>query len=440
MAAAQTAEGMSPGLLKVMERAKRDPQVRFTSVAHLLDEQALKRAYDRLRKDAAVGMDGITKEQYGQELERHVSDLHERMRTMRYRHQPIRRVHIPKEKGKTRPLGISCVEDKVVQGALSEVLEALYEPVFFDGSFGFRRGRSAHDALRALDRVLQGEVGWILEADIASFFDSIDRTMLMEMLRERVVDQPFLRLIGKCLHVGILDGEEYTAPDVGTVQGSVLSPMLGNIYLHHVLDVWFERDVRPRLQGQAHLIRYADDFVIAFEKEEDAKRVMAVLPQRFGRFGLTLHPDKTRVVPMGRPPSDHPKGKGPATLDFLGFTLYWRRSRAGRWVPSFKTRRARLQRALQAVADECRRHRHKPVKEQHAGLKRRLVGHFNYFGVNGNIRSLRKLVHGAERLWRKWLRRRSQRTRLTWERFKATVLRAFPLPKPTIRVQIWASS
>jgi group II intron reverse transcriptase/maturase len=423
-----------------MERAKRDPQVCFTSLAHLLDEQALKRAYDRLRKDAAVGVDGITKEQYGQELERNVSDLHERMRTMRYRHQPIRRVHIPKDKGKTRPLGISSVEDKMVQGALSEVLEVIYEPVFFDGSYGFRRGRSAHDALRALDRVLQSEVSWILEADISSFFDSIDRTMLMEMLRERVVDKPFLRLIGKCLHVGILDGEEYTAPDVGTVQGSVLSPMLGNIYLHHVLDVWFERDVRPRLQGQAHLIRYADDFVIAFEKEEDAKRVMAVLPQRFGRFGLTLHPDKTRVVPMGRPPSDQTQGKGPATLDFLGFTVYWRRSRTGRWVPSFKTRRARLQRALQSVADECRRHRHKPVKEQHAGLKRRLVGHFNYFGVNGNIRSLRKLVHGAERLWRKWLRRRSQRTRLTWERFKATVLRAFPLPKPTIRVQIWASS
>jgi RNA-directed DNA polymerase len=440
MTAASTAGEMSPELLKVMERAKRDPHMRFFSLAHLLDEQALQRAYARLRKDAAVGVDGITKEQYGQELEGNVSDLHERMRTMRYRHQPIRRVHIPKDKGKTRPIGISCVEDKLVQGALCEVLEAIYEPVFADSSYGFRRGRSAHDALRALDRVLQGEVGWILEADIATFFDSIDRTMLMEMLRERVIDGPFLRLVGKCLHVGILDGEEFSEPDVGTVQGSALSPMLGNIYLHHVLDVWFERDVRPRLRGQAHLIRYADDFVIGFENEDDAKRVMAVLPQRFGRFGLTLHPDKTRVLPFGRPPSDQTKGKGPATFDFLGFTVYWRRSRAGRWVPSFKTRTVRLRRALKSVADFCRRHRREPVKEQQAGLKRRLVGHFNYFGVNGNIRSLRKLVRGTERLWRKWLRRRSQRTRLTWERFKATILRAFPLPKPTIRVQIWASS
>jgi RNA-directed DNA polymerase len=313
MTVAPMAANMSPGLLKVVERAKRDPEVRFTSLSHLLDEPALRRAYDRIRKDAAVGVDGITKEQYGQEQERNVRDLHERMRTMRYRHQPIRRVHIPKDKGKTRPIGISCVEDKMVQGALSEVLEAIYEPIFVDGSYGFRRGRSAHDALRALDRVLQSGVGWILEADIVSFFDSIDRTKLEEMLRERVIDGSFLRLIGKCLHVGILDGAEFSEPEVGTVQGSALSPMLGNIYLHHVLDLWFEHDVRPRLRGQAHLIRYADDFVIAFQNEDDAKRVRAVLPQRLGRFGLTLHPDKTRVVPFGRPPSNQTKGKGPAT-------------------------------------------------------------------------------------------------------------------------------
>jgi RNA-directed DNA polymerase len=440
MIAASTAKEVSPQLLKVTERAKRDPNMRFFSLAHLLDEQALRRAYDRVRKDAAVGVDGITKEQYGQDLESNVRELHGQMRTMRYRHQPIRRVHIPKDKGKTRPIGISCIADKVVQGALCEVLEAIYEPVFFDGSYGFRRGRSAHDALRALNRVLQaGEVRVILEADIASFFDSIVRKMLMEMLQERVLDTSFLRLVGKCLHVGILDGEEYSEPDLGTVQGSVLSPMLGNIYLHHVLDEWFERDVRPRMRGRVHLIRYADDFVIAFEDEDDARRVMAVLPQRFGRFGLALHPDKTRLLPFGRPPRDQTEGKGPATFDFLGFTLYWRRSRSGRWMPSLKTRTARLRRAITAVADFCRRHRHRPVKEQHAGLKRRLVGHFNYFGVNGNIRCLRMLLIEAEHFWRKWLRRRSQRTRLTWERFRATILRVFPLPSPRIRVQIWAS-
>jgi RNA-directed DNA polymerase len=441
MVAASTAKVMCPKLLEVMERAKRAPTMRFFSLAHLMDEQALRRAYDRIRKDAAVGVDGITKEQYGQELENNLHALHEQMRSGSYRHQPIRRVHIPKDNGKTRPIGISCIADKVVQGALCELLEAVYEPVFFDGSYGFRRGRSAHDALRALNGVLHaGKVSVILEADITSFFDSIDRKMLLEVLQERVLDGSLLRLVSKCLQVGVLDGEEFSEPDVGTVQGSALSPMLGNIFLHHVLDQWFERDVRPRMRGRVDLIRYADDFVIAFEREDDAQRVAEVLPKRFERFGLTLHPDKTRLLPFGRPPRDQAEGKGPATFDFLGFTHYWRRSRTGRWVPGLKTRTARLRRAVASVADYCRSHRHRPVKEQYAGLKRRLLGHYNYFGVNGNLRSMKMLLHEAEHLWRKWLRRRSQRTRLTWERFKATVLRAFPLPSPCIRVQIWASS
>jgi group II intron reverse transcriptase/maturase len=260
MTVTMMAETMSPQLLEVRERAKCDPHKRFMSLAHLIDEAALRRAYDRIRKAAAVGVDGITKEQYGQDLDGNLRDLHQRLRSKTWRHQPIRRVHIPKEKRQTRPIGISSVEDKVVQGAVCEVLEAVYEPVFLDVSFGFRRGRGAHDALRALNRVLaQGNVNWILEADIVSFFDSVDRRKLMEMLRERVADGSLLRLVGKCLHVGILDGEEYSEPDLGTVQGSSLSPLLGNVYLHHVLDLWFEREVRPRMRGNAYLVRYADD-------------------------------------------------------------------------------------------------------------------------------------------------------------------------------------
>ena len=302
-------ETMTPKLLEVRERAKRSPQMRFLSLAHLIDEEALERAYDRIRKDAAVGVDGVTKQQYGQELKSNVASLHDRMKTMRYGHQPLRRVHIPKGKGATRPIGISSVEDKMVQGAIREVLEAVYEPIFYDGSYGFRPGRSAHDALRSLNQVLvRGEANWILEADISSFFDSIDRKMLMEMLRERVADTSLLRLVGKCLHVGILDGDEYSEPDEGTAQGSSLSPLLGNVYLHHVLDQWFERDVLPRMQGKAHLVRYADDFVIGFEREDDAKRVMSVLGQRFERYGLHLHPDKTRLLPFGRPTQDDRKG------------------------------------------------------------------------------------------------------------------------------------
>jgi group II intron reverse transcriptase/maturase len=430
-------ETMTPKLLEVRERAKRSPQMRFLSLAHLINEEAIERAYSRIRKDAAVGVDGVTKEQYGQELKSNVASLHARMKTMRYRHQPLRRVHIPKGRGATRPIGISSVEDKIVQGAIREVLEAVYEPIFYNGSYGFRPGRSAHDALRSLNQVLvRGEVNWILEADIKSYFDSIDRTLLMGMLRERVADTSLLRLVGKCLHVGILDGEEYSEPDEGTAQGSSLSPLLGNVYLHHVLDQWFERDVLPRMQGKAHLVRYADDFVIGFEREDDAKRVMSVLGQRFERYGLQLHPDKTRLLPFGRPTQDVRKGKGPAAFDLLGFTLYWRRTRTGRWMPTLKTRTARLRRAITAVADWCRSHRHQSVKEQHAALTRRLQGHFNYFGVNGNLRSLQLLVYEVGRAWRKWLSRRGQRTPMSWKRFN-DLLRRLPLPKPRIRVQLW---
>jgi group II intron reverse transcriptase/maturase len=398
MKATTMADIMSPKLLEVRERAKRDPRKRFMSLAHLIDEVTLRRAYDSIRKDAAVGVDGITKEQYGHDLEAKLRNLHQRLRSKTWRHQPIRRVHIPKEQGKTRPIGISSIEDKVVQQAVREVLEAVYEPVFLDVSYGFRPGRGAHDALRSLNQALyRGEMNWILEADIVSFFDSIDRKMLMEMLRERVADGSLLRLVGKCLHVGALDGAEYSEPDVGTVQGSSLSPLLGNVYLHHVLDLWFERDVLPRMRGKAHLVRYADDLVIGFEREDDAKRVMAVLGHRFERFGLRLHPDKTRLLPFTRPPMGQTKGKGPATFDFLGFTLYWGRTRRGRWVPAFKTRKARLRRAITAVSDWCRSHRHLPVKQQHAALVRRINGHCNYFGVNGNSRSLAKLLFHAER-------------------------------------------
>lgn len=437
MTAASMAEHVSPKLLEVMERAKRSPQMRFFSLAHLIDEEALKRAYHRLRKDAAVGVDGVTKEHYGEALERNVADLHGRMKAMRYRHQPVRRVHIPKERGKTRPIGISSVEDKIVQGALREVLEAVYEPIFSDRSYGFRPRRKAHDALRTLNQVLDaGEASWILEADIESFFDSVDRKALMGMLQERVADSSLLRLVGKCLHVGILDGEEYSEPTEGTAQGSSLSPLLGNIYLHHVLDQWFERDVLPRMTGKAHLIRYADDFVIGFEREDDARRVWGVLRSRFERYGLRLHPEKTRLLRFGRPDRGSPDRKGPASFDFLGFTVYWRRTRTKSWRPAFKTRTSRLRRATTAAAEWCRRHRHDPVKEQSKALRRSLDGHYNYFGVNGNLRSLKLLRHRVQRVWKKWLARRGQRRPLTWKRFHG-VLQLYPLPTPRIRVQIW---
>ncbi len=440
MSPISTGDLMSLGLLKVAERAQRDPDGRLRSLAHHLDEYALERAYRRLRAGAAVGIDGVTKEQYGERLHKNLRDLHQRLKQHRYRHQPLLRVYLPKGDGRTRPIGISALEDKIVQGALHELLEEVYEPLFVEGSYGFRRGRNAHDAIRALLRAVDkgGKVRWILEADIASYFDSIDRKQLMAMLGERIADRSLLRLIGKCLHVGVIDGEAYSEPDVGTPQGSVLSPLLGNLYLHYVLDAWVEQDVKPRMQGEVVLIRYADDFVLGFEKQSDAERFLSVLGKRLDRFGLRLHRDKTRLLPFGRPPRGGGRGKvsGSGTFDFLGFTWYWRRTRRGGWYAALKTRNGRLRRAIRSVQDYCRRHRHAPVAVQHRALMVRLRGHYNYFGVHGNGRSLEVLAFHTRRAWHKWLCRRSQQAYIPWERFN-DLLRDFPLPKAQVYVQIW---
>jgi RNA-directed DNA polymerase len=308
---------------------------------------------------------------------------------------------------------------------------------FLDCSYGFRPGRSAHDAVRALTRAVNvGEANWILEFDVKSFFDSVRRTLLLEMLQERVADGSLLRLIGKCLHVEVLDGTEFTEPSEGTVQGSTLSPLLGNAYLHTVLDRWFTEEVRPRLRGKATFIRYADDGVFGFERQDDAERVVAVLSKRMERFGLILHPQKTRLLDFRRPLGSRGEGKSPTTFDFLGFCWYYRRTRKGIWAVTCKTRRARLVRAVQRVYAWCRKNRHLPVRQQHEALRRRMQGHINYFGVNGNIPSLKRFVNQVTRGWFKWLNRRSQRARLTWERFE-DLLEDLPLPKARIVVSIW---
>ena len=439
MTDASTSFDMSTELQKVAERAKREPDAKFHSLAHLIDVDLLRRAFARVRKDAAVGVDGITKEQFGQELLKNLLELHGRMKAKRYRHQPIRRVHIPKESGKSRPIGISTTEDKVVQNALRAVLEAIYEQDFLPCSYGFRPGRSAHDAVRALTRAVdEGEANFILEIDIASFFDSLVRAQLVEMLRRRVADGSMLRLIGKCLHVGVLDGEEFSTPDEGTVQGSTLSPLLGNVYLHYVLDLWFAEQVKPRLRGKAVLVRYADDGVFGFERQDDAEGVKAMLEERLAEYGLSLNLEKTRLLDFRQPRKSQGGGKGPSTFDFLGFTWYWRRTRRGDWSVACKTRRARLTRAIRNVYGWCRRHRHLTIKEQHAALMKRVSGHYNYFGVSGNLRCLKAVAQHVPRAWHKWLNRRSQRARLTWERF-ADLLRDFPLPTPRIVVKIWGS-
>ena len=423
-----------------MERARRNPEERQLSLAYLIDEEALNRAYGRIRKDAAVGVDGVTKEEYGRDLEQNLKDLHARLKAMKYRHRPILRVHIPKDKGRTRPIGISCLEDKIVQGALSEILGAIYEQDFIESSYGFRPGRSAHDALKHLLRATRtGKIKVILEADVKSFFDTIHRRIMREMLEERIADKSFMRLVGKCLHVGVMDGEILSDPGEGTVQGSIISPMLGNIYLHNVMDKWVEEVVRPRMTGEIMLIRYCDDFIIGFENMRDAERVEKALYKRFERFNLELHPEKTRLIDFRRPPLDKTSSKGPGSFDFLGFTIHWQRNRKGPgWHVACKTRKTRLTRAIHGIYEYCRRHRHEPVAEQHKALNSRIRGHYGYFGVNGNDRCLTAFRYWTIRAWFKWLNRRSQRSRLTWERFE-DLLMDFPLPNPRVYVNLWGT-
>ncbi len=423
-------EDISTRQRKIAELAQRMPNGVLTTLAHHIDERWLVEAYRRTRKDGAAGVDGVTAKEYEERLSTNLSDLLDRFKSGRYRAPPVKRVHIPKGRDKTRPIGIPTLEDKVLQRAVLMVLEPIYETDFLDGSHGFRPGRSAHQALEALwHGLMDMKGGWVIDLDIQSYFDTIDHGHLRTMLDQRVRDGVIRRALGKWLNAGVLESGVLRYPEEGTPQGGVISPLLSNLYLHEVLDCWFEREVKPRLQGRALLIRYADDAVLAFEREEDARRVMAVLPKRFGRFGLTLHPDKTRLVEFRPPKDDSSSGRG--TFDLLGFTHFWGRSRRGRWIVRRKTAKGRFARALQAVGAWCARHRHRPVADQHATLSRKLRGHDAYYGITGNAAALGRFHHQAERLWRKWLARRSNRAGMPWSRFKR-LLHRYPLPQPRV--------
>jgi len=431
---------VSTKLERIAKLAKGAPEMAFQTLAHHIDIDWLKEAYERTRKDGAVGVDGQSAAEYAGDLEGNLQRLLDRAKSGTYFAPPVRRVHIPKGSGgETRPLGIPTFEDKVLQRAVVMVLEAVYEQDFYDCSYGFRPRRSAHQALQELwKQSMKTGGGWVLEIDVRKFFDSLDHGHLRDVIRRRVVDGVLLRLIGKWLNAGVLEDGAITRPESGTPQGGVISPMLANIFLHAVLDEWFERDVRPRLAGEARLVRYADDAVMLFANEKDARRVLEVLPKRLEKYGLTLHPDKTRLVEFQRPDrrskgDDDPKG--PGTFDLLGFTHFWGRTRSGSWVVKRKTAKDRFRRALARVVDWCRRHRHDPVREQRASLARKLNGHYAYFGMTGNYASLGRFYYETVRAWHKWLSSRSQRGSLSWERFNE-ILRRLCLPKPRIVVRL----
>lgn len=433
MASASELDPVSTRCQRIAELAKQSPHMGFTSLAHHIDLRWLYEAYCRTRSDGATGVDGQTATDYAAQLGDNLRSLLERAKSGTYRAPPVRRVHIPKGTGpERRPIGIPTFEDKVLQRAVVMVLEAVYEQDFLPCSFGFRPGRSAHQALDALWQQTMGMGGgWVVEVDIRKFFDTLDHAHLRALLRQRIRDGVLLRLIDKWLQAGVLEGGQLTHPSEGTPQGGVISPLLANLYLHYVLDVWFEREVKPRLRGRAFLIRYADDFVIGFANEADARRVLEVLPKRFGKYGLTLHPEKTRLVAFRPPPPSSAAGSRsgprPGTFDLLGFTHYWARSRRGQWVVKRRTAASRFRRAVRTIAHWCRFNRPLPVPEQHRTLSQKLRGHCGYYGITGNGEALRRFRDAVQRLWQKWLSRRSWAGGLCWDAFNA-LRRRYPLP------------
>lgn len=424
---------VSMKLRRLREQADEHPQRVFTTLHHLIDVEFLEEAYRRLNKNAAAGVDGVTAKEYEANLAENLTELRRRVHENRYRAQPVRRVWLAKEDGKERPLGIPVLEDKILQRAVAMVLECLYEGMFYDFSYGFRRGRSAHQALTALrEQCVQHRASSILDADIRGYFDSINRQCLNEFLDRRVKDGVVRRLIGKWLKAGILEGERLHYAEDGTPQGGVISPLLANIYLHYVLDEWYVQEVQPRLRGRSSLVRFADDFVGMFEDAGDAERVYEVLPKRFARFGLTIHPEKTRLVPFRRPPpTQTTRGGGLGTFDFLGQTHYWSRSRKGSWVIKRRTARKRQHRAMRALWTWCRKNRHAPVHQQHRQLSQKLHGHYGYYGIRGNYAKVNAYYGHALRAWRYWLGRRSRKGKVPLGAF-FRFLERYPLPRPRI--------
>jgi RNA-directed DNA polymerase len=426
---------VSTKLQRIATLAKQSPEMALTTLAHHIDIDWMLEAYRRTRKDGAVGVDGQTAKDYAANLQDNLRLLLNRAKSGSYKAPPVRRVYIPKgPRGDMRPIGIPTFEDKILQRAVAMILEAVYEQDFLPCSYGFRPGCSAHQALEDLRRqLMMMRGGWVLEIDIRKFFDALDHSHLRNILRRRVRDGTLLRLIGKWLNAGVLESGCVKHPESGSPQGGVISPILANAYLHEVLDVWFERTAKPRLRGRAHLIRYADDAVMVFTDENDAHRVLDVLPKRCGRYRLALHPEKTRLVSFEQPSRRAGKNEDqddppPGTFDLLGFTHFWCISRKGNWVVRRKTAKDRFSRSLRSIAQWCRSNRHLPIREQWRQLVMKLRGHYGYYGITGNTPAIRRFRTEAERAWRKWLSRRSRRSRIPWDRF-ALLKERYPLPR-----------
>ena len=430
----ERSERVSTKQHRIAELARRHPEPASTALNHDLDMDWLHEAYRRTRKDGAPGVDEQSAAEHAQDLAQNLQGLLDRAKVGTYRAPPVKRGYVPKDANEKRPIGMPTFEDKVLQRAVVMVMEPIYEQEYKDCSHGFRPNHSAHQALESLWRQIMRMGGcWLIDADITKFFDTLDKGHLRTFLDRRVRDGVIRRLIDKWLKAGVLEAGAVEHPELGTPQGGVISPLLSNIYLHEVLDRWFVEQIVPRLRGRAFLIRYADDFVMGFERQEDAQRVLAVLAKRLGKYGLHLHPDKTRLVDL-RPPA---QGAGGGTFNFLGFTHHWAKSRKGRWYVQRETMSKRLTRAVNSIGAYCRKARSLPVADQWKMLCQKVRGHYAYYGITGNAQALATFREFAGRRWQYWLNRRSRTRDMPWSRFNRLLAR-YPLPAPRVVHSVYA--
>lgn len=429
-------ENLTPTKLSLIsKRAREDPRCQFTSLAHLLDEGFLKQCYYELGRDRASGIDHVSWQGYGERLDESLGDLVARLKAKRYKPQPARRVYIPKDEHSVRPLGLPTLEDKIVQKGMVKILEAIYEADFLDCSYGFRPGRSCHKAIDAVDKaIMTKRVNHVVDADIKGFFDNVSHEWMMKFLGVRIKDPSFLLLVWRFLKAGYMEAGEVVMSEQGTPQGGNLSPMLSNVYLHYVLDLWFERKLRREVSGQCYLVRYCDDFLCMVQRVEEAQHIRQALEERFAKFDLEIHPEKTRVISFGRYERENARRqkRRAHTFDFLGFTHYCGQSRKGKFIVGRKTSQKKFRKKCKELNAWLRAIRNTvKTKEWWPILAAKLRGHYQYYGVSGNRASLGRFYTVAVRLTFKWLNRRSQRKAFNWDSFNA-YLRHYPLPKPRI--------
>ena len=430
-------------LAKIAQVAKERPKERFTSLVHLLNVETLTECHHELSGNKASGIDNVTKAQYEEKLSINIESLHEKLRMMAYKPQAVRRVYIPKPgSDKKRPLGIPAYEDKIIQLAVSKILSAIYEQDFLDCSYGFRPGRSCHDAIKELNNVIMAKkINWIVDADISGFFDHVDHNWMMKFLEVRIEDSKLLRIIARMLKAGIMDGKEHKTSLEGTPQGGIVSPILANIYLHYVLDLWFEKIVKRHLKGCAYIVRYCDDFVCCFQYESEARKFYQMLASRLKKFNLDIAPDKSKIIEFGRFATRNTKNKGrnkPDTFDFLGFTHYCGESRNSKFRVKRTTSRKKFKAALYKMKQWIKANRTTPAKQLLKETSARLISHYRYYGITDNGAALSAYWYEVTKLLFKWINRRSQRNSYTWDKF-LLLLKANPLPSPKIYVSLLQS-